>query len=228
MGKKKHDVTMIGDEFPSIHVHTTHGKRNLPDDYQGSWFVLFSHPGDFTPVCTTEFMTFERNHRRFKALNCELIGLSIDTVFSHMKWLEWVREHFGVTISFPVIADELGKVSKQLGMIAPKAGTRAVRTVYIVDHEGTVRLIMNYPAEVGRNIEEILRAVYALQTADFNKAATPADWPRNEYIGDQLILPPPTDLFAAQKRIEEANVKGYSCLDWWFCYRPFQRKDGES
>lgn len=207
---------LIGDELPRLEVKTTHGPMTIPDDFSGKWFVLFSHPADFTPVCTTEFVGFEKKRADFEKLNCRLIGLSIDQVFSHMKWTEWIGANLGVEIKFPIIADDQGKVAAALGMIHPGKGTNTVRAVFIVDPEGIVRLILFYPQEVGRNMDEILRAVKALQTADKNKVAMPANWPNNSLIGDNVIIPPPGDVKSAKERVSGGNV---TCYDWWFCHR---------
>ncbi|MEB3100828.1 peroxiredoxin [Ferviditalea candida] len=209
----------IGDPFPEITVDTTAGKLSLPHAFKGKWFILFSHPGDFTPVCTTEFVSFQRFIGNFQQMNVELIGLSVDQVFSHIKWLEWIKANLRVDISFPIIADPLGVTANKLGMIHPGAGTRTVRAVFIVDDKGIIRLILLYPAEVGRNIHEILRAVHALQTASQYNVATPANWPDNEIIGSGVILPPPESVHSAIERLEKAKAGQWSCLDWWFCYK---------
>jgi peroxiredoxin (alkyl hydroperoxide reductase subunit C) len=198
-------------------VETTYGNMVLPDAYRGSWLVLFSHPGDFTPVCTTEFVAFERLKPEFEKRNTKLLGLSVDLVFAHIKWTEWIRDRLGVQITFPIIADPLGKVASTLGMIHPTMGTQTVRSVYIIDPEGMIRLILTYPENVGRNIHEILRAVTALQTADANKAATPANWPQNELIGSKLIMPPARTVQEAAERTAKAQQGELQCFDWWFC-----------
>jgi peroxiredoxin (alkyl hydroperoxide reductase subunit C) len=205
---------LIGDKLPQMTVTTTKGEMTLPDDLAGKWFVLFSHPADFTPVCTTEFVAFQKRYDDFKALNCELVGLSIDQVFSHIKWIHWIEEKIGVKIEFPVIADDMGNVAKGLGMLHPGKGTNTVRAVFIVDDKGTVRTIFYYPQELGRNMDEILRAVKALQTSDSNGVAMPAGWPENELIGKRVIVPPAADVAAAATRLDE--FEGY---DWWFCHR---------
>ncbi|BAU26366.1 1-Cys peroxiredoxin [Aneurinibacillus soli] len=212
-------IPVIGDPFPSLTVKTTLGTIKLPDAYQGKWFILFSHPGDFTPVCTTEFVSFETMRPQFAALNCELIGLSVDQVFSHLKWIEWIRKHLNVNITFPVIADALGHTARRLGMMHPEHGTATVRSVFIIDDRGVIRLILQYPAEVGRNISEILRAVQALQTATSQKAATPANWPCNELIGSHLIVPPADSVQEIAKRNEQCAKQEISCYDWWFCFK---------
>ena len=209
-------IPLIGEEFPRLEVKTTHGKKVLPDDFRGKWFVLFSHPADFTPVCTTEFVAFQKRYDEFKKLNTELIGLSIDQVFSHIKWIEWIKEKLGVEIEFPVIADDLGEVSRRLGLIHPNKGTNTVRAVFIVDPNGIIRAIVYYPQEVGRNIDEILRAVRALQTSDEKGVAIPANWPSNELINDSVIVPPASSVEEARERLES---KDFECYDWWFCYK---------
>jgi peroxiredoxin (alkyl hydroperoxide reductase subunit C) len=212
-------MALLGEKFPSMEVKTTHGMKKLPEDYTGKWFVLFSHPGDFTPVCTTEFISFSKRAGEFKELNTELIGLSVDQVFAHMKWIEWIKEKTGVEVPFPVIADELGRVSNELGMIHPAKGTNTVRAVFIVDDKGIIRLIMYYPQEVGRNINEILRALKALQTTDNFKVAAPENWPNNEMSGDKVIIPPAATEELAKKRLEQAKNGEIECLDWWLCYK---------
>ncbi|MCX8206559.1 MAG: peroxiredoxin [Methanothrix sp.] len=210
-------MPLLGDRLPRMEVRTTHGPMTLPDDLAGKWFVLFSHPADFTPVCTTEFIAFQKRREDFKKLNCELVGLSVDQVFSHMKWTEWIKEKMGVEIKFPIIADT-GEVADLLGMIHPGKGSNTVRAVFIVDPSGVIRLILYYPQEVGRNIDEILRVVEALQVADKNKVATPANWPNNDLIGDEVIIPPPADEKTAKERL-----KMYDCYDWWFCHKKISR-----
>jgi len=205
---------LIGDQLPEMVVQTTQGKMKLPDNFSGKWFVLFSHPADFTPVCTTEFVAFAKRHEEFRKLNCELIGLSIDQVFSHIKWIEWIEEKLGVEIQFPVIADDTGKVAKKLGMIHPGAGTSTVRAVFLVDPKAVIRLILFYPASVGRNMDEILRVVKAFQVSDENKVAIPANWPNNELMKDEVIIPPPTDIKTAKERRGKPN-----CYDWWLCHK---------
>ena len=212
-------LPLLGDRFPELEVVTTDGVKKLPDDYAGKWFVLFSHPGDFTPVCTTEFMAFERLRDEFEALNCELIGLSVDQAQSHIKWVEWIKEKRGVDVKFPIIADELGKVSNALGMIHPGKGTNTVRSVFIVDDKGIIRLILYYPQEIGRNMDEILRALKALQTHEQHKVALPANWPNNEDLGDKVIIPPASTMQEAQARLEDAKAGKFECWDWWFCYK---------
>ena len=171
--ESKTGIPLIGDKMPSIEIQTTHGIKKFPEDYKGKWIVLFSHPGDFTPVCTTEFYAFAKRDKEFKELNTELIGLSIDQVFSHIKWVEWIKEKLEIEIPFPIIADDMGHVATRLGMIHPGKGTNTVRAVFIIDPEGFIRLMIYYPQEIGRQADEILRALKALQISDKNKVAMP-------------------------------------------------------
>ncbi len=207
-------IPLLGEKVPSFEAQTTRGKIKFPEDYKGKWVVLFSHPADFTPVCTTEFVAFQKRYDEFKKLGCELIGLSIDQVFSHIKWVEWIKEKLNIEIKFPIIADDQGKIATMLGMIHPGKGSNTVRAVFVIDPNGIVRAILYYPQEVGRNMDEILRLVKALQVSDENHVAVPANWPNNELIGDKVIIPPASDIETAKKRLRE-----YECYDWWFCYK---------
>jgi peroxiredoxin (alkyl hydroperoxide reductase subunit C) len=206
-------MPLIGDKFPELEVQTTKGMMKIPDAFRGKWFVLFSHPADFTPVCTTEFVAFQKRFDEFKKLNCELIGLSVDQVFSHLKWEEWIKEKLKVEIKFPIIADT-GKVASTLGLIHPGKGTNTVRAVFFVDPKETIRAILYYPQELGRNMDEILRMVKGFQISDKNGVAIPANWPKNELIKDKVIIPPASDEKTAKKRLKE-----YDCYDWWFCHK---------
>lgn len=206
-------MPLLGDKFPEFEVQTTHGKIRLPDNFSGKWFVLFSHPADFTPVCTTEFVAFQKRYNKFKELNCELIGLSVDQVFSHIKWTEWIKENLDTEIEFPIIADT-GGVAESLGLIHPGKGSNTVRAVFIVDPKATIRTILYYPQELGRNMDEILRIIKGFQVSDKNNVAIPANWPDNEIIGDEVIIPPATDEQTAKERMEK-----YDCFDWWLCHR---------
>ncbi len=212
-------MPLIGDKFPAMKVQTTHGKIKLPDHYAGKWFILFSHPADFTPVCTTEFVAFQKRYDEFKKLNTELIGLSIDQVFSHIKWVEWINRNLKVKIQFPIIADDTGKVAHKLGLIHPKKGATTVRGVFIVDPKGIIRAILYYPQELGRNMDEILRMVKALQISDANGVAMPANWPKNELIKDKVIVPPASSCQEKMKRLEDQKKGLHRCFDWWFCYK---------
>ncbi len=216
-------LPLLGERFPEMEVHTIHGKIKLPDNYKGKWVVLFSHPADFTPVCTTEFIAFQKKYDEFKKLNCELIGLSIDQPFSHIKWIEWINEKFKIKIKFPVISDSRGEVSEKLGMIAPKKGTNTVRAVFVIDDKGIIRSIIYYPQEVGRNVNEILRLVKALQISDKHGVAMPHNWPENEIIGNSVIIPPASDESTASERLKAAEKGEIKCFDWWFCYKEFEK-----
>lgn len=206
-------IPLIGEKFPEIEVVTDHGKIKLPDDYKGKWFVLFSHPADFTPVCTTEFVAFSKRYEDFKKLNTELIGLSVDSAYSHIKWKEWIKEKLGVEVPFPIIADPTGEVAKKLGLLHAESATHTIRAVFIVDDKGVIRAILYYPLEAGRNIDEILRLVEVLQLTDKYGRAAPANWPNNEIIGDRLIVPPASTEKEAKERLEK-----FQCFDWWFCH----------
>ena len=208
------NLITLGGDFPEITVNTTHGVKKLPQAYKGKWWILFSHPADFTPVCTTEFVSFAKNYRKFKQLKTELIGLSIDQVFSHIKWVEWIEKNLKVKIPFPIIADDRGELAEKLGMISPFKGSNTVRGVFIMDPKGKIRLMLYYPQEIGRSILEILRVLKALQTSDKFKVATPANWPENEIIKDHVIVPPAQDEKTAARRRNQKN-----CFDWWFCHK---------
>ncbi|MDM7275573.1 MAG: peroxiredoxin [Thermoprotei archaeon] len=202
-------IPRIGEFVPDFEAVTSHGVIRL-SNYKGKWVILFSHPADFTPVCTTEFIAFAKLYEEFKKRNVELIGLSIDSVYSHIAWVKAIEEKFDVKIPFPIIADLDMKIAKLFNMIHPKASaTAAVRCLYVIDPEMKLRASMCYPMEAGRNIEEILRLIDALQTADRYKVATPANWKP----GDPVIVPPPRTWEDAEKRLEE----GYECVDWYFC-----------
>ena len=209
---------LIGDKFPEMEVVTTEGKISLPNDYKGKWVVLFSHPADFTPVCTTEFVAFAKRKDEFDKINTELIGLSIDQIFSHIKWDEWIEENLDVKINFPIIADANGDIAKKIGMVHPGKGSQTVRAVFIIDPKGFIRLILYYPQEIGRNMDEIIRSVKALQVHEEQGVAVPANWPDNELIGDGVIIPPPTD-----KKTAKEYMKKYDNYDWWFCHKPLKK-----
>jgi peroxiredoxin (alkyl hydroperoxide reductase subunit C) len=210
-------MPLLGDMFPEMSVKTTHGPMNLPGDVKGSWFVLFSHPADFTPVCTTEFVSFQNRYEDFKKLGCKLIGMSVDQVFSHIKWIQWIKAELNVDIEYPVIAAN-DSIAMKLGMLHPGKGSNTVRAVYIGDPSGAIRLIMYYPQEIGRNIDEVVRAVKCLQVSDEADVAMPADWPNNALIKDRVIVPPPGDMDTAAKRVKE-----YEGFDWWFCHKALKK-----
>jgi peroxiredoxin (alkyl hydroperoxide reductase subunit C) len=217
MEEQTFNMPLLGDPFPEMSVQTTHGPINLPGDQKGKWFVLFSHPADFTPVCTTEFYAFQKRFDEFKKMDCDLIGLSVDQVFSHIKWGEWIEENLGLKIEFPIIAAN-DSIANKLGMLHPGKGTNTVRAVFIVDPAGKVRLVMYYPQEIGRNMDEIVRAVKALQVSD-KQGALPANWPNNELIKDRVIVSPASDVKTAKERLEDKSLE---CYDWWFCHKPLK------
>ena len=206
-------MPLIGDRFPDVEVATTHGKMKLPQDFSGKWFVLFSHPGDFTPVCTTEFVAFQKRYEEFRKLNTELIGLSIDQVPSHIQWVNWIKEKLSVKIEFPVIADT-GDLANIMGMIHPGKGSNTVRAVFIIDPKSIIRAMLYYPQELGRNMDEILRMVKGFQVSEKEHVAIPANWPNNELIGDEVIIPPASDEKTAEERLKQ-----YDCYDWWLCHK---------
>ena len=194
---------------PNFEAKTTHGVKKL-SDYKGRWLVLFSHPADFTPVCTTEFMAFAKYHEEFLAEDADLLGLSIDSYYSHVAWVRNIKEKFGVEINFPIIEDLSMNVAKAYGMIHPGADdTSAVRSTFIIDPEGVLRAMVYYPMTNGRSIPEFLRLIKALKASDEHKIATPEGW----QPGDQVIVPPPATAAEADARMEE----GYECTDWYFC-----------
>ncbi|NIA23190.1 MAG: peroxiredoxin [Proteobacteria bacterium] len=212
-------MPLIGEKMPNLTVQTTHGKINIPGDYKGKWFILFSHPADFTPVCTTEFVAFQKRYDKFKELDTELIGLSIDQVFSHIKWVQWIKDNLNVEIKFPIIADDTGAVAKRLGIIHPAKGTNTVRAVFMVDPKGVIRAIMYYPQELGRNMDEFLRMIKALQIADREGVAMPANWPNNEIVNDHVIIGPASDEKTAEERLKSAAKGEFECFDWWLCHK---------
>ncbi len=217
-------IPLIGEKFPEMEVQTTHGMMKLPENFKGKWMVFFSHPADFTPVCTTEFVAFQLRSDKFKELNAELIGLSIDQVFSHIKWVQWINENVQVDgkpikITFPIIADDTGKIASMLGLIHPAKGAHTVRAVFIVDPAGIIRAMIYYPQELGRNMDEILRMIKGLQTSGKHMVAIPAGWPENEMVGDHVIIPPATDERTAAARLEKAKTGEITCMDWWLCHK---------
>ncbi len=219
-------MPLIGDDAPSFTAVTTQGQINFPEDYKGKWVILFSHPADFTPVCTTEFMTFASMQEDFRKMNTELIGLSIDSVFSHIAWLKRIEEKIeykgmkNVEVKFPVIADLKMDVAKKYGMVQPNASTtQAVRAVFIIDPEAKIRAVLYYPLSVGRNMEEIKRLLTALQKNDTEKVATPANW----QPGDDVIIPPPNTMEAVKERLGKIE-EGKQYLDWFICLKKDSKK----
>jgi len=189
----------IDDQAPDFEAVTTKGKIKFSEYAKDKWVVLFSHPADFTPVCTTEMSGFAQRKAEFDALNTELMGLSIDSIHAHLAWVNNVRENTGVYFDFPIIADIDMKVSKLYGMLQPnESETAAVRAVFFIDPSKKIRLVMYYPLNVGRNMDEILRVLEGLQVSDKNKVALPLNWKK----GDRVIVPPPANLDEMQERID--------------------------
>jgi peroxiredoxin (alkyl hydroperoxide reductase subunit C) len=219
--KESYSMPLIGDDAPAFEAVTTQGKIKFPEDYSGKWVILFSHPADFTPVCTTEFMTFASMQDDFKKLNTELIGLSIDSLYAHIAWLRTINEKIeykgmkNVEVTFPVIEDIKMDVAKKYGMLQPNASsTQAVRAVFIIDPKAKVRAVLYYPLSAGRNMDEIKRLILALQKADKDGVATPANW----QPGDDVIIPTPGSCGAAKERVE-SKEEGKYCLDWFLCLK---------
>ncbi|MFA7124830.1 MAG: peroxiredoxin [Sphaerochaetaceae bacterium] len=220
MEETRFNMPLIGEPAPAFSAVTTQGVINFPNDYTGKWVILFSHPADFTPVCTTEFMTFATMMNDFKALNTELIGLSVDSLYAHIAWLRKIKEieYKGmkdVEVTFPLIEDIRMDVAKKYGMIQPGASnTQAVRAVFVIDPKGIVRTILYYPLSLGRNFDEIKRIILALQKADKDGVATPADW----RPGDDVIVPTAGSCGTAKQRMESQDEDMY-CLDWFLCFK---------
>ena len=218
-------MPLIGDKAPSFSAVTTQGTINFPEDYKGKWVILFSHPADFTPVCITEFMTFGSMMDEFKALNTELVGLSVDSLYSHIAWLRKIQElewkgMKKVEVKFPLIEDIKMEIANKYGMIQPgQSSTQAVRAVFIIDPEATIRTILYYPISTGRNFDEIKRIIQALQKADKDACATPADW----RPGDDVIVPTAGSCGVAKERVESKDENMY-CLDWFLCFRKEKKK----
>lgn len=213
-------MPLIGDPAPEFKANTTQGEIDFPKDFKGKWVILFSHPADFTPVCSTEFMTFASMADEFKELNTELVGLSIDSIHSHVAWLRdletksW-KDIDHVKVNFPLIDDVSMEVANKYGMIQGDSKTSTVRAVFVIDDEGIIRTILYYPASTGRNMDEIKRIVVALQKADEESIATPADW----QPGDPVILPPPATIPGARERLEMKDDEGINQLDWYLTFR---------
>ncbi len=214
----------IGDKAPEFKAVTTQGEINFPSDYKGEWVILFSHPADFTPVCTSEFMTFAHLESKFKKANCNLIGLSIDGIYSHIAWLRTIKDKIkfkgmkNIEVKFPLIEDISMQVAKKYGMIQPgESKTQAVRAVFFIDPNGIVRAIIYYPLSLGRNFVEIYRALIAMQTSDKFNVATPADW----NPGDDVIISPAGSCGVAEERM--AGTDDLECEDWFFCTKKLDK-----
>ncbi len=227
MEEQSTKLPLIGEKAPAFQAETTNGIVNFPEDYEGKWVILFSHPADFTPVCTTEFMTFANMAPDFQKLNCEMLGLSIDSTFSHIAWLRTIKEKISfkdmknIEIGFPVISDLTMEVSKKYGMLQPSASnTQAVRAVFLIDPKAIVRAVLYYPMSNGRNMDEIKRLLIAAQHSDAHGIATPANW----QPGDDVIIPPPSSSDEANKRVQQAG-KDYECLDWFINVKKCPHKE---
>ncbi|MDD3876669.1 MAG: peroxiredoxin [Bacteroidales bacterium] len=228
MDEKNYAMPRIGEKAPEFKAVTTQGNINFPSDYKGSWVILFSHPADFTPVCTSEFMTFATMEKQFNEANCKLVGLSVDGLYSHIAWLRTIKEKIeykgmkNVEVTFPLIEDITMEVAMKYGMMMPgESNTKAVRAVFIIDPNGIIRTIIYYPLSLGRNFDELYRAVIALQTADAFSIATPADW----RPGDDVIVPTAGSCGVAKERMEgKENLK---CYDWFFCTKPLSKEEVE-
>lgn len=217
----------IGEPAPEFKAVTTQGDINFPADYKGNWVILFSHPADFTPVCTSEFMTFATMEEQFAEANCKLVGLSVDGLYSHIAWLRTIKEKIeykgmkDVEVKFPLIEDITMDVATKYGMIQPgESNTKAVRAVFIIDPKGIIRTIIYYPLSLGRNFDELYRALIALQTADAFEVATPADW----RPGDDVIISPAGSCGTAKDRMDGVE-EGLECKDWFFCTKKLDKDE---
>jgi peroxiredoxin (alkyl hydroperoxide reductase subunit C) len=222
---QSYSMPRIGDKAPSFKAVTTQGEINFPEEYVGSWVILFSHPADFTPVCTSEFMTFATREEQFAQANCKLVGLSVDGLYSHIAWLRAVKEKIeyrgmkNVEVKFPLIEDITMEVARKYGMIQPgESSTKAVRAVFVIDPKGIIRTVIYYPLSLGRNFDELYRVVVALQAADAFGVATPADW----QPGDDVIVPPAGSCGVAKERME--GQEEMTCHDWYFCTKKLSRE----
>ena len=220
-------IPLIGEIAPSFEANTTQGHIKFPEDFKDKWVILFSHPADFTPVCTTEFMTFATMADQFEALNCKLIGLSIDSHYSHIAWLRTIQEKIEykgmkkVEVKFPLIADLTMEIARKFGMIQPsESNVSAVRAVFFIDPQTKIRALIYYPLSNGRNFQEIKRLLIAMQTSDKHGVATPADW----QPGEDVIIPPPGSCGIAKERVDTAEKEGIKCLDWFMCFKPLKLK----
>ena len=213
-------MPLIGEPAPEFEAITTQGPIKFPEDYKGKWVILFSHPADFTPVCTTEFMTFASMADEFEKLNTELVGISVDSLYAHIAWLRKIREiewkgMKDIEVKFPLIEDIRMDVAKKYGMIQPgQSNTQAVRAVFVIDPNAKIRAIMYYPLTTGRNFQEIKRLLLALQKSDKDACATPANW----QPGDDVIVPTANSCGLAKERVESKDDDMY-CLDWFLCFK---------
>jgi len=220
----------IGDLAPAFQAVTTQGTINFPADYKGKWVILFSHPADFTPVCTSEFMTFASMQKEFEALNTQLVGLSVDGLYSHIAWLRTIKKKIeyqgmkNVEVTFPLIEDITMNVANMYGMLQPgESSTKAVRAVFFIDPKGVIRALIYYPLALGRNFDELKRVIIGLQTADNFSVALPADW----RPGDDVIVPTAGSCGVAKERMDNASGE-LTCYDWFFCTKKLSKDDVES
>ena len=230
MENQENAMPRIGDLAPAFQAVTTQGTINFPADYKGKWVILFSHPADFTPVCTSEFMTFASMQKDFEALNTQLVGLSIDGLYSHIAWLRTIKEKIeykgmkNMEVKFPLIEDITMNVANMYGMIQPgESSTKAVRAVFFIDPTGIIRAMIYYPLSLGRNFDELKRVIVALQTADNFSVALPADW----RPGDDVIVPTAGSCGVAKERMDNASGE-LTCYDWFFCTKKLSKEDVES
>lgn len=205
-------IPLIGENAPEFKAQTTHGPIAFPEDFKGKWTVLFSHPADFTPVCTTEFLGFQDLQKEFSEINTELLGYSVDGIHSHIEWVRNIKKNFDVEIKFPIIAGP--QVAHLYGMVHAVDSSVTVRAVFVIDPEGKIAAMVYYPLSNGRDIKEILRLVKALQKTHEDKVATPESWPKNARLGDDVIIPPAASMDDAEKN--ESNEE-YTCHDWYIC-----------
>ena len=217
-------IPRIGDKAPEFKAVTTQGTIHFPNDFKGKWVILFSHPADFTPVCTSEFMTFAYLEEKFEKAHCKLVGLSIDSLYSHIAWLRTIKDKIefkgmkNIEVKFPLIEDISMEIAKKYGMIQPnESKTQAVRAVFFIDPKGTIRAIIYYPLSLGRNFDEIYRALVAMQTSDKFSVATPADW----NPGDDVIISPAGSCGMAEERM--MNTEELQCEDWFFCTKKMNK-----
>lgn len=225
MEEQVYAMPRIGEKAPEFKAVTTQGEINFPSDYKGSWVILFSHPADFTPVCTSEFMTFATMEKDFNKANCKLVGLSVDGLYSHIAWLRTIKEKIeykgmkNVEVMFPLIEDITMEVARKYGMMMPgESSTKAVRAVFVIDPQGVVRTVLYYPLSLGRNFAEIYRIVIGLQAADAFNIATPADW----QPGDDVIVPTAGSCGVAKERMESKDEM--HCYDWFFCTKKLDKE----
>ncbi len=208
----KVSIPLIGQDAPSFTAASTQGEVSFPENYQGKWVVLFSHPADFTPVCTTEFMGFQDKYAEFQAINTELVGYSVDGVHSHIEWVRNIKKNFDVDIEFPIVAGQ--EIAHKYGMLHDVDSTHTVRAVFVINPEGKIAALMYYPLSNGRSIEEILRLVKGLQKTMNDGVATPENWPNNKRLASDVIIPPAESMENAAAN--EANAD-YNCYDWYLC-----------